>query len=62
MKTSFYEFVKQEENMIIKFRCESCNEVLSASCTDDDMTDKVHCNCGRVYVVLKPFVTTDTNE
>lgn len=41
----------------VQFTCWECGKALVAAFFDDvDNPDYVFCKCGRVYVVVKPFV------
>jgi len=40
----------------------SCGHIISGIITSDDIYDKLHCDCGLVWKVNKPYVEIENNE
>lgn len=47
-----------KEFVIIKFDCFKCKEHLIAGFSTDDDVDRVHCDCGKIWLIVKPISIT----
>ena len=44
-----------KEEFIINFYCPNCTEKITTIIRNDDYKDVYHCNCGKIWLVVRPL-------